>query len=185
MPLSYRGRFLVFTEYFWTLGSMTVAWLAWVLLTSSSWSIEAWRVLTFITVVPVAITLLVSPFLLPESARWLISQRKTEEAENILRSIAAINGVALDPFKISYELEFPVAEQPSRWMDLVSSSYMLRRTIPLWVINIIIIFFNHYYFLIIRLFGPHLHFHIMVLYYTLVKRIQKGHNAHLIIVIYS
>jgi len=65
MPLSYRGQFLVLIEYFWTLGSIIVAGLAWTLLSSSSW-----RVLAVLTAVPVSLSLLLGVFCLPESVRW-------------------------------------------------------------------------------------------------------------------
>jgi MFS family permease len=65
MPLSHRGQFLVLIEYFWTLGSMLVAGLAWTLLSSSSW-----RVLAVLTAVPVSLSLLLGVFCLPESVRW-------------------------------------------------------------------------------------------------------------------
>ena len=133
MPLSHRGQFLVLIEYFWTIGSMMIAGLAWILLSTYSW-----RILTIITALPVTISLIFSSYYLPESVRWLISRRKTEEAERVIKNIAAINGVQLEPFKLSYDLEFPTSEQPSSWLELVSNEYMLRRTIPLWV-NIIII----------------------------------------------
>jgi putative MFS transporter len=90
MPLSYRGQFLVSIEYFWTFGSMIVAGLAWGLLSSTSW-----RVLAVLTAVPVTISLLLGAWCLPESVRWLVSRKKTEQAEKILSSIAALNGVSI------------------------------------------------------------------------------------------
>ena len=65
MPVSYRGQFLVLIEYFWTLGSILVAGLAWALLSSSSW-----RVLAVLTAFPVTLSLLLGVFCLPESVRW-------------------------------------------------------------------------------------------------------------------
>ena len=64
LPNSHRGRFLIYIEYFWTLGSMFVAGVAWVLLSSSGW-----RVLTYVTAIPVAVSLVGSVFVLPESPR--------------------------------------------------------------------------------------------------------------------
>lgn len=65
LPNSHRGRFLIYIEYFWTIGSIFVAGMAWLLLSQSGW-----RVLTMITAIPVAIALIWSIIVLPESPRY-------------------------------------------------------------------------------------------------------------------
>lgn len=69
LPNSHRGRFLIYIEYFWTIGSMFVAATAWLLLSS-----EGWRVLVFVTAIPVTLSLVFSIFVLPESPRWLLEK---------------------------------------------------------------------------------------------------------------
>eukprot|EP00602_Paraphysomonas_sp_CaronLab_P008749 CAMPEP_0185036990 /NCGR_PEP_ID=MMETSP1103-20130426/30801_1 /TAXON_ID=36769 /ORGANISM="Paraphysomonas bandaiensis, Strain Caron Lab Isolate" /LENGTH=502 /DNA_ID=CAMNT_0027574779 /DNA_START=122 /DNA_END=1630 /DNA_ORIENTATION=+ len=96
LPNSHRGRFLIYIEYFWTLGSMFVAGVAWVLLSSSGW-----RVLTYVTAIPVAVSLVGSVFVLPESPRWLLVQGRREEAEAIIKSAAAFNGTELEEFTLA------------------------------------------------------------------------------------
>lgn len=48
LPPARRGKFLIYIEFFWTFGSLMVAGLAWLLLPSFGW-----RVLTFVTAIPV------------------------------------------------------------------------------------------------------------------------------------
>ena len=104
LPSSHRGAFLIYVEYFWTFGSLFVAAVAWRIL-----PLFGWRALTFITVVPVAISSIFSLTLLPESPRWLLLQGRTEEAEEVMRSAATIGGSSLPPFTL-FE---PKKESPS------------------------------------------------------------------------
>ena len=46
-PTSHRGKFLIYIEYFWTIGSMFVAGAAWILLSHG----YSWRLLCYITAV--------------------------------------------------------------------------------------------------------------------------------------
>ncbi|CAE7446419.1 Slc22a13, partial [Symbiodinium microadriaticum] len=79
---------------------MFVAGTAWLLLTSSGW-----RVLTFVTAIPVTVSLVGSVFVLPESPRWLLIQGRTKEAEEVMRAAAAYNGTDLPPFTLAPEKE--------------------------------------------------------------------------------
>lgn len=95
MPASERGGFLLYIEYFWTLGSLLVIFEAWVVL-----DMYSWRVLTFIAALPVAIACFCSLFYLDESPRWLLEQGRDGEAHAILLSAASLNGVDLGEFKL-------------------------------------------------------------------------------------
>jgi MFS family permease len=90
LPPCYRGVFLIYIEYFWTIGSVIVAASAWLLLPRYNW-----RVLTTITAIPVALSCLGSIPLLPESPRWLLAKGRVREAEDVVTAAAAINGTAL------------------------------------------------------------------------------------------
>jgi len=113
MPISHRGKYMIYVEYFWTLGSLFVAALAWVLL-----GISGWRALTFVTVIPVSISLFSAYFYLPESPRWLVSQRRIAEAESIILEIVSCNNTIIAPFHFSYDLEndnSPLSHSQSYW----------------------------------------------------------------------
>ena len=86
LPNSHRGRFLIYIEYFWTIGSMFVAAVAWIMLSNSGW-----RVLVFVTAIPVTLSLAYAIFVLPESPRWLLEKGKTSEAEEIMRKTMLYN----------------------------------------------------------------------------------------------
>ena len=57
----------------------------------AAYFIRDWRTLTFISILPTLIVLLVFKSI-PESPRWLLSQGRVEEAEHILRKIEIENG---------------------------------------------------------------------------------------------
>ena len=64
---------------------------AYVVLAFEAYFIRDWRTLTIISILPSFIVLLVFKSI-PESPRWLASQGKIKEAENILRKIEKENG---------------------------------------------------------------------------------------------
>lgn len=99
LPNSHRGRFLIYIEYFWTLGSIFVAGIAWILLSDSGW-----RVLVYVTALPVTISLAWAIFVLPESPRWLLEKGRTAEAEEVMRQSILANGT---------ELGYPIRLKPS------------------------------------------------------------------------
>eukprot|EP01036_Dinobryon_divergens_P026166 gene26166-34783_t len=95
LPPSHRGRFLIYIEFFWTIGSLMVAGLAWLLLPT-----YGWRMLTYVTAIPATVASLVSAFYLPESPRWLVAQGRVQEAVEIVRQAAEVNGVHMKPFTL-------------------------------------------------------------------------------------
>jgi MFS family permease len=100
LPNSYRGRFLIYIEYFWTIGSIFVAGMAWLFLSQSGW-----RILTMVTAIPVAIALIGSILILPESPRWLLSKGRRKEAEEVIRQACQINQTLLEDFSLAPLLE--------------------------------------------------------------------------------
>lgn len=129
LPNKYRGTFLIYIEGFWTLGSMFVAGVAWLMLSSGGW-----RLLTIITAIPVTISSLVAVVLLPESPRWSISQGRAKEATDTLRYAAKVNGVVLPPFRLDEAaiMEEEKKPEPSIVDFLTGDKKSLM--IPLWTV---------------------------------------------------
>jgi MFS family permease len=125
-PHSVRGQFLVNINYFWTIGSMFVAATAWIFLSS-----EGWKFLAIATSLPVAVSLFWAIFVLPESPRWLLVKKRTEEAEKVLRDAALYNGVELPPFTLKPHVSDPNVEEHVAITEFFKRE-MLPVTIPLW-----------------------------------------------------
>mmetsp|Transcript_1195 Transcript_1195/g.1945 ORF Transcript_1195/g.1945 Transcript_1195/m.1945 type:complete len:485 (+) Transcript_1195:25-1479(+) len=124
MPVTQRGKFSLYISYFWTLGSLFVASVAWGLL-----STRGWRVLAFITAVPVTLSSILSITLLPESPRWLVVQGRIKEAEEVLKWAAKINGTELGKFTLSDDVE---REEIASVKELLKPQH-IGVSIPLWV----------------------------------------------------
>ncbi|KAJ8032612.1 Solute carrier family 22 member 13 [Holothuria leucospilota] len=110
---------------FYPLGLMMMAGLAYL--------VRDWRKLNVILLVP---SILILPFfwLIPESARWLLSQGKTEEAERTMQKIASMNNAKGFPspvFAQEYENGTGMLTSPSQedhTPNSVSSKEQVRGT---------------------------------------------------------
>ena len=65
---------------FWTLGTISIAGIAWGLL-----NFIKWRGLAFIAATPCGLVCVIAYFLLPESPRWLLANKQVKDAENVLK----------------------------------------------------------------------------------------------------
>ena len=128
LPNSHRGRFLIYIEYFWTIGSMFVAGCAWVLLSSAGW-----RVLVYVTAIPVTISLVFSIFVLPESPRWLLEKGRAAEAEAIMREAMRYNGTTLDG-GMNFRLKHVLVEHPDVSVFEFLKPGQRGLSIPLWTV---------------------------------------------------
>lgn len=90
LPTSHRGRHLLIIEYFWTAGSLMTPLFAYLALESS------WRLFVIMCSVPCIISGFLGLCLVPESPRWLISVGKNEEALEVIRNAARVNGIDPD-----------------------------------------------------------------------------------------
>jgi len=128
LPPSHRGKFLIYIEYFWTLGSMFVAGIAWASLNS-----QGWRFLAYMTALPVTLASIFAIAYLPESPRWLMIKNKTEEAERVVRAAALVNGIDMPPFKLHHVIEQTEVKDAS-YMDLLRDKNFLNVTVPVWMV---------------------------------------------------
>mmetsp|Transcript_26799 Transcript_26799/g.45206 ORF Transcript_26799/g.45206 Transcript_26799/m.45206 type:complete len:537 (-) Transcript_26799:373-1983(-) len=127
LPNSHRGRFLIYIEYFWTIGSMFVAGTAWILLSDSGW-----RVLVYVTAIPVTLSLIFSIFVLPESPRWLLEKDRVAEAEVIMREAVEYNGTTLS--NPDFRLKHVLVQHPDvSFTDFIKPGQR-GLSIPLWTV---------------------------------------------------
>ncbi|XP_024403195.1 organic cation/carnitine transporter 7 [Physcomitrium patens] len=95
LPASSRGFWLVFLNVLWTVGSVSSALLAWVILPNHSW-----RILVAVSALPFLL-LLVFYSWVPESPRYLMVKGDIEGAREVLRQVAYINGRSLPTGNLS------------------------------------------------------------------------------------
>mmetsp|Transcript_89515 Transcript_89515/g.253664 ORF Transcript_89515/g.253664 Transcript_89515/m.253664 type:complete len:505 (-) Transcript_89515:50-1564(-) len=87
LPVAGRGKWLLYIEYFWTLGSIYINLCGWLTLTPTDW-----RLFTALAAVPTLISSIAGYLYLPESPRWLVEQGRGEEALEIVNRWAQANG---------------------------------------------------------------------------------------------
>ncbi|KAL7578258.1 hypothetical protein ACA910_012676 [Epithemia clementina (nom. ined.)] len=110
LPSSGRGKILLSIEYFWTVGCLYVVGVAYVTLhgmpqgggedgSSSTGGGHHWRTFVVLCTWPCLVSLIIGYFCVPESALWLASEGRSEEALEVLRKGAISNGHE-DPFSV-------------------------------------------------------------------------------------
>ena len=122
LPIAKRGRNLVLLESFWALGTVVAAGLAWLIVPTLGW-----RWLLAISALPGIIILFIRR-LVPESPRYLMAQGKTEEAFNVLKHVASVNGTTLNASGIR-----PIEVKPAKISDLLTKK-LRKTTLLMWVI---------------------------------------------------
>ncbi|XP_066905698.1 carcinine transporter [Halyomorpha halys] len=116
---------------FFTLAACLIPWV-------SLW-VADWRWICVVTSLPL-LAFVITPYLVPESARWLVSQGKTEKAIQIMKKFEKINKTKVDP-KIYTEFaaacEKTVAEEKQETysvLDLFKTPRLRKITILLIII---------------------------------------------------
>ncbi|CAM9880853.1 unnamed protein product [Chrysoparadoxa australica] len=130
VPTASRGRYLSYTNFFWTCGSVAMVLLAWATLGPLGW-----RGLAMLAAIPPGIALLCLPFL-PESPRWLMSRQPPREREAVeaLRSIAKANGKSLpDNLELIAE-SHEVSEEGLKNVAELFYPKIRRTTIFVWIV---------------------------------------------------
>lgn len=88
IPTDNRGKYLLLIEYYWTLGSMLVPVIAYYAIEIK----DSWRLFVVLCALPCFISLIAGIKFVPESPRWLIMKGRNEEALDVLRRAAMVNG---------------------------------------------------------------------------------------------
>jgi MFS family permease len=91
LPANSRGSNLLLIEYFWTGGCLYVVACADLTLKT-----DHWRWFVVLCTLPCCVALIIGYLYVPESARWLSSQGRREEALKVLRNAAVTNGLDFD-----------------------------------------------------------------------------------------
>ncbi|CAL8122318.1 unnamed protein product [Orchesella dallaii] len=102
-----------------------------ILLGILAYLIEPWRLLTWATAFPFISIIFMVPFL-PESPRWLLKQKRIEEAEGVIRYIAGVNKAEvhhLDILKKIAAQESGSSDTRFSYLDLFRRKELRRKTI--------------------------------------------------------
>jgi putative MFS transporter len=130
IPSESRGKYLLLIEYYWTLGSMLVPIIAYYAIEIQ----DSWRLFVILCAVPCLISLIAGMKFVPESPRWLIMKGRNEEALDILRRAAMVNGK--DPqelFPPGYTIRTEVAQEEASYKELFKPKWR-RLTLILFVV---------------------------------------------------
>jgi putative MFS transporter len=123
LPVKKRGRYLVLLEAFWSVGTIVLAGLAWLIVPNFGW-----RWLLAVSALPGLIIFFIRRNV-PESPRYLLVSGRKEEARAVLEQVARENGTSLP----EGELIAPKPTSRGRARDLWSPG-LARTTTFLWVI---------------------------------------------------
>jgi putative MFS transporter len=93
LPTKQRGRYLVYLESFWALGTILAAALAWLVIPRLPET--GWRVMLAASAVPGLIVFWIRRSV-PESPRHLMLQGREAEARRVLQQVADTNGVQVE-----------------------------------------------------------------------------------------
>eukprot|EP00435_Cladocopium_sp_Y103_P057412 s615_g19.t1 len=120
LPSESRGVFLMYIEYFWTLGSIWVNLIAWGMLER-----YGWQVFTAMAALPTLIASVAGALMLPESPRWLVDMDREDEAARIVVKWAKDNG---EPMKSLYLKKVDTHTENVSALDLCRRSALRWKT---------------------------------------------------------
>ncbi len=123
LPTKERGKYLVYLESFWALGSLVGAGLAWLLVPTLGW-----RALLAVSALPGIIIYFVRRYV-PESPRYLLVNGREAEARQVLALVARENGVAVEVPPLKVEPRRRQATVPALWQPVFA-----RTTAMLWLV---------------------------------------------------
>ena len=122
LPRNKRGRYLVYLESFWAIGTIVAAGLAWLIVPRFGW-----RVLLALSAAPGLIIYFIRRHV-PESPRYLLVNGRQEEMRAVLTQVANENGVPVPDLNIAV----PPRQRGATVTALWRRPYA-RRTLMLWI----------------------------------------------------
>jgi len=143
LPADRRGRWLVWLEAMWAVGTVALAILAALALSHGN---SAWRIIFFVTGFPAVLGVALR-FYVPESPMFLNRSGKSDEARIVLQKVAKTNGVSIAIRNIEPQ------EQPVKSVAALFSKELSRRSICLlisWLL-ISVAYYGVFVFLPIKL----------------------------------
>lgn len=139
LPSLFRARQLLYTHLFWTAGALLVH-IALEQLADN----DSWRVVVVLCAIPCVLATILGFLVVPESPRWLLAKGKHEEAVEILRSAARMNG--MNAFELFPEGIILYTNEPrERFSDICNlcSSRWMKITSTLWTTYFGLEFMGH------------------------------------------
>ena len=127
-PTHLRGRFIVLLESFWGVGWLVAALISYVIIPRFGWQVA------FLIGAMPALYVFAIRLHMPESVRYLISQKKIDEAKQIILSLEVMLGVKSEPFAkelSAAEIDSEKTAQP-KFSSLWTPQFRTR-TIMLWL----------------------------------------------------
>ncbi|MBQ9486486.1 MAG: MFS transporter, partial [Selenomonadaceae bacterium] len=127
-PSHLRGRFIVLLESFWGVGWLVAAFISYIIIPQFGW-----HVAFLIGALP-ALYVFVIRLHMPESVRYLISQKKIDEAKQIILSLEVELGVKSEPFAKDLNAAERKSEDAAKptFASLWTPQFRIR-TIMLWL----------------------------------------------------
>ncbi|XP_034561799.1 LOW QUALITY PROTEIN: solute carrier family 22 member 13-like [Notolabrus celidotus] len=98
------------------------------ILSGTAYLIRNWRILQFVLFSPLVIVVGIFYWVLPESARWLITQGKKEEAIKEVRRAAKVNGRKV-PEDLLHKMEVEDTAKKGTMLDIFRLSYLRKRAL--------------------------------------------------------
>jgi putative MFS transporter len=122
LPAKQRGRFLVYLESFWSLGTIVVALLAWLLI--PRFPEDGWRWLLAISAIPGLLGFWIRRSV-PESPRYLLITGREEEARRVLVQVANENNKPLHIGRLQAEVRTSKPSPAAIWRSGLTARTLL------------------------------------------------------------
>ena len=122
LPARQRGRFLVYLESFWSLGTIVVALLAWLLI--PRFPADGWRWLLVVSALPGVLGFWIRRNV-PESPRYLLVSGREAEARRVLEQVAGDNGKTINVGPLQAEARSGKSSTAAIWSGALISRTLL------------------------------------------------------------